>query len=820
MPSNLSPTSLPYSDIAFQLLASIHDALYLLSRNSMEGKNVEDKELNACYSWLDEPRKYPSSRGMNPHLTASIMKSKSVTKENLPLRLTAITRQAFLQAQLNIASSDRYKGVYLPSPLRILHDALTVPTELHSRAYSLITCRNILYKLLNIFPASELTERVGCDLFTPQDINDSLSTLRTYLEHGDNYSKGQIRYQKNYDNTKKVNLFLAHFLAMKGIILLRFGTKGKKASANKHGARLDYCQQGDLLGTNIDYEFMQSPDFVMLPSHTELINQIWGIPLPIRGGDILFHGGLLTSSDGSLVMSVCGAPGTGKTSMALAIASALSPMGTSTYCITFEENKADIIARVESLTPQYLKKMSIYRSDVKKWFFVDKIEILPQTESVANLRNQIENQLNQINTALNNLKQRSLKGAIPNICPLVIIIDGVSVLCEHSDHNGHETPYDVLRELVKQCRALKVMVILLSGENNNIFNKLDYLVDTVISLKHEGTADSKKKAVRIFTLTKTRQQISRPGAHVFHLSGDDGFRISPQLPSQLDKQHIITYHLPDEDEIIDTLNIHEDNGILPPKHFLDLYQGSQIILHGHGSSGKAGLALKILMSPTRLKHSSKEKKELIRMMHPRRRILIISFLYPNVYYQNLEKTLNRKLSREYGIKITGLQKPRFEYLSFFPGYLSPEDLIGKIIRQLKYAEIEGEPYTGVLLDGLHNVFLNFPSIQKNTMIWPMIYNVLVRSKVTVVSTFTTFTLASITDNKYEHTDMMLEGSIPFLQALVQATEFYLELEPTNEDRERVYKLTIREAFKQKIPSDSLYWNREHMYFWRKTVEAS
>ena len=821
MPSNLSPATLPYSDIASRLLTSIHEALYCLSLCSMEGKRIEDLKLDACFSWLNERQKYPRSVGVNPHLTARIMKSKKFTKDNLALRLSALTKQAFLQSQLNIESSERYKGIYLPSPLKILHDALTVPNELHSRAYSLATCRNILFKALNIFPSSELSEKCAYALFTSQDINNSLSTLRTYLMHGDNYS---ISQKKSLDDLSskngaaKVNLFLAHFLAMKGVLLFRFGTKGKKALENKHEMRLDYCKQGDLLGRKIDYEFMQSPDVTELPSHTELVNQIWGIPLPIRGADLLFYGGVLTSSDGSLVMSICGAPGTGKTSMALAIAGALSPMGTSTYCITFEENKADIMSRVESLIPPYLKKLSIFRSNVRSWFFVEKIEVHPGLQNRTSLREQITQQLNQISNVLNKLKMDTLKkDAIPNICPLLVIIDGVSVLCEHSDHEQNESTYDILRELVKKCRELKVLVILLSGESNIIYNKLDYLVDTVISLKHEGTTNAKEKAIRILALTKTRQQLSRPGAHVFHLSGDDGFRISPQLPAQLDRQHSITYHLPDDYEIIDTLNIHNENinrPISEKDHYLDLYQGSQILLHGHGSSGKAGLAMKILMSPTRLEHENKGKRELIEMLHPRRRILIISFLYPNNYYQNLEKKLIPRLSKEYNMKITGLHRPRFEYLSFFPGYLSPEDLIGKIIKKLKYAEIDGEPFTGVLLDGLHNVFLNFPAIQKNTMIWPMIYNVLVRSKVTVVSTFTTFTLANITDNKYAHTDMMLEGSIPFLQALVQATEFYLELEPTEEGNERVYKLTIREAFKQKIPNDYLYWDREEMFFQR------
>ncbi|HUN54428.1 MAG TPA: ATPase domain-containing protein [Smithella sp.] len=825
MPSNLSTSPLPYSDIALQLLGSIHDALFILSDKFIAGKTVEDKDLNSFYSWLDQPRKYPITRGMNSHLTTSVMKSKKISKDDLPLRLTAVTKSAFYQSQLNIESADRYKGLYLPSPLKILHDALTIPNELQSRAYSLITCRNILFELLSIYPDSELVRQEGVETFSPKDINSALSKLRTYLEHSDNYSKSNVDFLQNKSGTeKKVTLFLAHFLAMQGILLLRFGTKGKKASYSEHDKnnyRLTYCKHGDLLGGDVAYEFMQSPDYLTLPRHAELINQIWGIPLPIRGADILFHGGLLSSSDGSLVMSICGSAGTGKTSLALAIASALSPLGTSTYYITFEENPADINLRVESLIPQYLKKLSIYQSDHRKWFYADKIKMPTTVEREKTLRESVTSQLEKIRETLHNLRQERNNTSIPHICPLVVVIDGISVLGENVNKSDDLSTYDILRELVVECRKLNVMVLLLSGEDNHVVTKLDYLVDTVISLKHEGTKDSKEKAVRIFILSKTRQQISRPGAHVFHMSGDDGFRISPQLPSQLDNQHLITYHLPDEYEIIDTLNRYKDKS---GKHiyndkdiFLNLYNKSQILLHGQGSSGKAGLALKILMESTRLTHRSDKRQSLITSMHPRRRILILSFLYPNRYYQNLEKNLLKVMFEENDNKrMTDLEKPRIEHLTFFPGYLSPEDLIGKIITKLKCAEMEGEPFTGVLLDGLHNVFLNFPAIQKSTMIWPMIYNVLVRSKVTVVSTFTTFPLTDSKAGNLLNSDLMIEGTIPFLQALVQAMEFYMTLDPFDAKDTRVYKLTIKEAFKQRITNEVRYWDREGMFF-RKDI---
>ncbi len=50
------------------------------------------------------------------------------------------------------------------------------------------------------------------------------------------------------------------------------------------------------------------------------------------------------------------------------------------------------------------------------------------------------------------------------------------------------------------------------------------------------------------------------------------------------------------------------------------------------------------------------------------------------------------------------------------------------------------PYTGVLIDGMHNVFVQFPVLENEVNFWPQLYNMLRRRPLTVVTTHTEFEL--------------------------------------------------------------------------------
>lgn len=807
---------LPYGDVAPALLQSIFKALNILCEVDKQDIDVREDNINGllydCFEWI-EKKDFPRHSGKNPHLTEGF---PSKNKTSQP-RIVKLTKLAFSQLKKQENASNI---ILLPSPLKILLDILTVPDEPHSRAYALITCRSILFEYMRIYPKSAVLpeNEKNWSFFTADDISKAYSEIRTYPSHRDNYAK-PISFNKALSKEK---LFLAHYLAMKGVLNLRFGIDEKKNPVGKEEAykhREKYCQDGNLIGEkSTRYEFRLSHDYKDFPDISEFINQIWGIPIPIRNADVIFCGAMKPSSDGGLVISAHGKAGTGKTSLALAMAASLAPLGTKTYYITFEEQPDDLRNRLHSLIPSYLRKLSFFKEKSDDWFLATQPNLFDSELPGGNLMKEFSER--HLNTIKEVIQTDTIKApdTIPKPCPLIVVIDGVSLLCNEEDqvsdtynvlHDFYKRDrvsdtYKVLHNFIKKCRELKVLVLLLSGEEDKMSVSLDYLVDTVIKLNYEGTHDLKVKPVRIFNLIKTRQQASRIGAHIFHMSDGKGFRIAPQLPSQLDNREKIKRHQPDQNQSIDVFN----EPHLPlfkniKEKYLDIYPGSQILIHGHGSSGKAGLALKILMTPPKkLKDEQGNKLTEYKPFCPPRRILVVSFLYSDSYYKNLESKLRSQLKEK---------APSLEILSFYPGFYTPEHFLSKIILKLEKAVLEGEPVTGVLLDGLHNVFLQFPSLADNTMVWPMLYNILIRSKVTTVTTFTTFSIAMST--KKEDDELLIAGHKPFLHALVQASDFYVMLDSVLQNNKRVNELYVKSAIgHQAIPSDILIWDREELVF--------
>ncbi len=187
-----------------------------------------------------------------------------------------------------------------------------------------------------------------------------------------------------------------------------------------------------------------------------------------------------------------------------------------------------------------------------------------------------------------------------------------------------------------------------------------------------------------------------------------------------------------------------------------------------------------------------------------RRILVVSFLYPESYYVKQYKGIIHRL-RNKGINVKG---SRLECSVFSPGFLHPEDFVEQIARKIESARLEGRPFTGVLLDGLHNVFLSFPVLQKRQMVWPMLYRILAINRLTIVTTFTTFVLDLRKEQSEEEQEILLKGHAPLLHALVQAADFYLSFEKLPKPIEKAdCVVAVRQCIgKQKIPYGSLLWN--------------
>jgi hypothetical protein len=231
----------------------------------------------------------------------------------------------------------------------------------------------------------------------------------------------------------------------------------------------------------------------------------------------------------------------------------------------------------------------------------------------------------------------------------------------------------------------------------------------------------------------------------------------------------------------------------------------QILVIGKGSSGKAGLGLYILHRkpiPLDEVRAGKGKKE-SQSKYYESRTLVISFLYQSTYYKNLAsrlKTANEE--RQASLPSHAL----VDVISLYPGGLTPEDFLSKVDNHLASAELRGIPYTGVLLDGIHNVFVQYPVLEKTNTFWPQLFGLLRRKGVTVVTTHTEFELNS---HSLEVDFQQAERrSAPLLSVLISAADYVFELSAVEKTHTTEYAFSVRTMLGEDPPLHPFVWDRQ------------
>lgn len=808
--------TLPYSDIFDDLLVSIHKAIGYCHIKYKKKEILDEKDtyLSEIFEKSLPLIKYRTS-GLDAHiidgLTLNLRKRKA--RNHFP-RISKIIIQAYLEAQKKNVTT---KTELIPSPLYILYHILIVPSEPQTSAYSFVLCRSMLFYYLKLHTIHPELDKISPNLsgFQEEDILRSISSFRNYINI-------QARWPGNSNlNTfeARINYLCGHILSIKGYTYLWFGNDEDLddfCTVTKQDLKEYYSNKSK-------YTFRLSGIFSELPDASEMNNWIFGVPIPIRGADMLFYGGLKKTSTTGLVINIHGQPGTGKTSTALSLAATMAPFNTKTVYISLEENPTDLKTRLNSLIPDYLRNMSIFENNydnIKKgrvknheiqWFsalkFSEDLKINELTDILVELKSRVDNEINK------NIVDNA--SAVPATCPLILVIDNINELFEK------ELLYQDIEIFINQCREMGAFVILLGADDIPNKFRLDYLVDVAIHLKQEGINSRFEKPIRILQLLKTRHQISRQGSHVFHLSNSKGFRISPQIPSQMDKREKVKIEMPSRSEFIHTLNLKFNNNIFNYSDFLPIATNSQIMIHGHGSSGKAGFGLKLLLTPVFsnevLTNTNLQKTggKINIDNQKKNKVLIISFLYPEEYYNGLEERVEKQMAK--GFNNYDRKKSTIKVKAFYPGYLTPEDFMYNIITMLEEARLEGDQYTGVLLDGLHNVFLQFKNLQESHMIWPLLYSLLNRYSVTVVTTFTNISLQDkIYGENNDYSQMpqdfpiFQEAQKPFLHGLVKKMDYFFMLEEHKTSESKEYLLSVRSSIRQIPPNEVLIWDREKL----------
>jgi KaiC/GvpD/RAD55 family RecA-like ATPase len=807
MPKNdNSPSPLPYSDIAAAVLGAIYDSLHIIYQGRFRGiveKIVLERLVKRAEKINDEKWAKHQSKN-NPHVRPPIRSFERLYDAGLAVpRISRLCLEATDHAYKQPQGPDEEtsRGILVPSPLAILVDVLTTPSRPESSGYGFALARAILFSHYKVHPPTSALPS-GWASLSISDVQDTIETFKIYLKHRDNI---------HHSKSNPTKAFVANFLAMMGIFVLRFGTAGKESlkTAKAQADCLGFLNMKQFLARDqspdFEYEFRIDPGLEDLPDTQEILNSLMGVPVPIAGGATVFFGGLQRSHHDSLVISASGPPGTGKTSFALALAGSLAPFGTQCFYCTFEEDAETLRRRALGLVPEYFRRTTLPNSVETDW--LHPFPLVPT--AIEGVDDFVRQYISLLKERLAGALSRTSEppNSLPGIAPLLVVIDGLTALLGRIDGPQLEKFCTFIREL----RDLNCIVLLLSAEDIPKSSRLEYLVDTVILLRHEGTGSAMTKPIRLFQLVKSRLQMSRPGSHILHLSGENGLRLAPQLPSQLDSHRIHRIPLPNTAGVIDTLRpegvpLGLQRPSWQPERLISLFPRSRILVHGHGSSGKAALALKMLAAPSL---DIKTGKPLPFAAHKRPRILAVSFLYPREFYDRALKRILRAASRGKSPECN----PQMRVLALTPGFIGPEDFINMVLLELDQGHMEGWPYTGLLLDGLHNTFLQFPLLQANPMVWPALFSLLTRYELTVVTTFTVFDMTySQVGLDRKDAEIYLQGQLPFLHALIQGTDFQLEVEQRLVQHDRTFFIKVKSAIDQRIPSKALVWNADSYTF--------
>lgn len=838
----------PFGDISQNILREWYAAAKLF----LEAKKLFSNEesfiigVNSCFQSLaDHSTKYDSHiSGAQPGVYATARTKNENNKKTRAFLLLEKMFQGFTYNQRPLLKEPDITSerIRIPSPLLFLRRLLTSEDYLASEGYAHAIVRaEIFAAAVRSFPPKEkqnLYEYIAKQI-NYLSISEALDTMISYSN----------RRESTYIG-KPIIFIVGHYLASIGLAQISLARKPQSDEPQRHEYRIFSVTEFfnnkclDILPNktknkrkDYGYEIKLTVSPGDLPSIPEILNDLEGISFPIPGAKTIFAGGIRMTAHSGAVMRISGKSGSGKTSLALAACVGLAPLGTKTFYLSCEEEKEDLLDRISAVTPSFINKNRVFSSKKKKvidatstdngtrtdWFYtyhLDSSDAHSNFEDALSFVDQIIEKYEEHGVSLPRYRA-------PGTVPYVVVLDGAHELIRDAsksipkqsasdEHNMDNGPISDLHRLIEKYRKLNVLVILVSAAfDNPVFSSLDYLVDVVIDLDKNQNLETLHKPLRTASLTKTRRQFSNTGTHKFHISKRDGVRFYSNLEATLGQFKSRNWQKPENGFFFDFLLNQQ-----PP---LKIFNKSQTVIAGKGSGGKSGFALRLLTSP--LIPEEKEIPDLIdknmdTRSKIRRRLLIISFLYPESYYSGLiEKIKNLKFSDT----IKNYPSPDVDLftLTFYPGYVTPEVLLTKIADKLRASELQGYPFDSILLDGLHNVFLQFPLLEKSILIWPMLSEMFRRLGLNVVTTHSHFEVVGMNEAPLFAADVMsvAHRSTPLLQALVNSADYYLDISSAYDDarvkersdRDNLYEVRVATAFGQAVLRSGLaFWDREVM----------
>ncbi|WP_295226025.1 hypothetical protein [uncultured Brevundimonas sp.] len=779
---------------------------------------------------------------------------------------------------------DLAQQVTVPSPLAIAGELLTDPANPGSQAYAWAALQEWV------------RERIEAEMDQPIDLSFAAVSEALILINN------RWRTSKPIASKNEATvLFICHVLALRGVAAMRVdvgylvdvisgqferGTQDDDTPAflaSDMTWQMDGRLQELWLGTSgRPSGFIVNPRVTELPSAGELLNLVDSLPVPFEGGDTVFQGGIRLASNRSLVATISGEFGTGKTLFGLSLAAALAPLGCRTLFLSCEESADDITDRLVEAAPRSLfrtlplfralneadfrlKTLSGRQAGARElgWFSAAHLK-LDRGSAGFNTSAALETFLKEARETADIFSPWANGDPAdrPRFARPVIIIDGLHQLFDEQD--SWDFLDNALRSLIETCRDLGAIFLFSFSAEREELRRLEYLCDLIIEVERGGHNLPADKPYRIFQLLKARRQPARTGAHLFHIKGDAGFRLKPSVDARVQQLKTQSWWAPSEGDAIFLTN-DPPPGFRSPdsdarlSNSLSVANHGQVLIIGHGSSGKAGFGLYLLHRrwfDLDLTLSDRQrrlpignapadlpprKRAIVEAGLPVRsdvayletRVLVISFLYQQSYYDDLTRKLRarrrRRPDREDSWYASIEEREPMEFaplpdrlwtdtIELYPGMLSVEDFLAKVEKRLGAAEMSGFPYTGVLVDGLHNVFVQFPALEKESSFWGMFYNILRRRRVTVVTTHTEFDINARNETASGarglpiayNFDQAERKIAPLLSALISGADYLFELSPSYEVGSPVYRLTPRAMLGDNVGGQAYSWDKRRM----------
>lgn len=837
----------PFGDVAEALLDAWFGAAYLFAITPSSNWGYKSFITDVNDAFRDAITPTAQTTQINPHIFGEksrlyrSARKVSRSENDEPTRPYLLLRSHFendlvkptLVLNKNPHVRDRHNRPrqILVSPYRFVLQMLTNPEAPGTSAYAASVTRALIYQTALEF-AVKIGDTERKDLgsayryisavISYDKVATSLSKAHAYHANGDTFPVASVS-----------DFIVGHMLAAEGLAVMSFAPYDSKYES-KRAHEPVLVGRDTFLGLktmgidpNLTYQFKFGREILNLPSIAEMMNSLDGIPLPIQGATTIFAGGLKLSTERGTVLRVSGSSGSGKTSLALALAGALAPLGVTTTYLTSEEDQVDLEKRLISLVAAYTVRTQSFPKNVGDWF---QAIHLSNHDYSDNYKSTVE----YIELIIREYKEQSFNPTSdrpPGISPFLFIIDGTHELFNRSANDIAKKIGD-MHELIEKVRALGAIVLILTADiDEPVLSELDYIVDTVIDLKLHFSDQAGSEARRTLTLKKSRLQHSLPGVHGFHISKGEGIKIFPQIRGQVRCYSKIKPLGPNTDVTLSFMHgesvtylrkwaVDENNRSQhnQPHSRLRIFERSLILVTGFGSTGKAAFGLRLLASERlgriekaaslegtlfdahadRLGLPPQQEKRPYRL---RNRILVVSFLYSTEYYNNIVKLIKRKTSDDPLL---------VDVLNFYPGFLSSETFMAKVVNRIEAAQLEGMPYKGILIDGLHNMFLQFPILESQLLTLPILYSALSAMNMTVVTTHTHFSIPHMERHPQLSADVEIATRrvAPLLQAIINAADFFFDISDENyAEQDDRFPIRVVAAFGQSTHTPAYFWNR-------------